>query len=449
MADALDIALDVVKPAAAKKGPWTVEEDSAVRQARLEGIEKWSDIAKRVPGRMGKQCRERWCNHLDPSIRKGPWTDEEDHVLVEKQKVMGNKWAQIAKLIPGRPENAIKNRWNSFVHKKMTKMAREGASAEQIASTLVQENGRGSMQSLTAGVGSVAAQRVGGWGGMVGGGGHFPEPQPLGKSNTFQKPTLITGPELDQTLDALAALAPPTPGDWPWPRSARTPASARAANAIWGEPGASSSSSSGGGGGGAGGASSRAGGSSSGMGSTRASGARSARGGKPPLGSTTAAGGGASGFSFDDNLSLFSPRLFERATPSAAASSAAAEPAGPPPNRRAAAPDGSKPALRRKPPPPKGNPKIRAARANAKAAAKAKAEAAAEEEEEEKQKAAKKKGGKSPGLSKPLANVSLGKTPRAGGSKPRARKAAAAAVDGGDDDEEVMEASTRSKRGRR
>ena len=122
-----------------------------MRQARLEGIEKWSDIAKRVPGRMGKQCRERWCNYLDPSIRKGPWTDEEDRVLVEKQKVMGNKWTQIAKLIPGRPQAVIKNRWNSFVHKKMTKMAREGTSAEQIALTLVQENGRSSMQSLTAG----------------------------------------------------------------------------------------------------------------------------------------------------------------------------------------------------------------------------------------------------------------------------------------------------------
>jgi hypothetical protein len=60
------------------KGPWTTEEDEKIRMLVTErGPQKWSAIAKHLPGRMGKQCRERWHNHLDPNIKKGPWSDEE------------------------------------------------------------------------------------------------------------------------------------------------------------------------------------------------------------------------------------------------------------------------------------------------------------------------------------------------------------------------------------
>ena len=74
---------------------------------------QWSEIAERTPGRVSKQCRERWFNHLDPSLKKGDWEPEEDAVLVEAQKQWGNAWTKIAKLIEGRSENAVKNRWNS------------------------------------------------------------------------------------------------------------------------------------------------------------------------------------------------------------------------------------------------------------------------------------------------------------------------------------------------
>ncbi|CAN0592932.1 unnamed protein product [Laminaria digitata] len=68
-------------------------------------------IATQFPGRSGKQCRERWLNHLDTRVRKSAWTGGEDVVLCEAQGRLGNKWSEISKLLPGRAENAVKNRY--------------------------------------------------------------------------------------------------------------------------------------------------------------------------------------------------------------------------------------------------------------------------------------------------------------------------------------------------
>ncbi|KAK9127927.1 hypothetical protein Syun_016724 [Stephania yunnanensis] len=104
------------------KGQWTDEEDRLLmRLVEQHGSRKWAQIAQKLVGRAGKQCRERWHNHLRPDIKKDTWSEEEERLLVDAHEKVGNKWAEIAKKIPGRTENAIKNHWNATKRRQNSK----------------------------------------------------------------------------------------------------------------------------------------------------------------------------------------------------------------------------------------------------------------------------------------------------------------------------------------
>ncbi|XP_042503964.1 transcription factor MYB17-like isoform X2 [Macadamia integrifolia] len=107
-----------------KKGPWTPEEDEIlVEYIKKNGYGSWRSLPK-LAGlpRCGKSCRLRWTNYLRPDIKRGPFTLKEEKTIIQMHRMLGNRWAAIASKLPGRTDNEIKNFWNTHMKKRLSPM---------------------------------------------------------------------------------------------------------------------------------------------------------------------------------------------------------------------------------------------------------------------------------------------------------------------------------------
>nr|CAN76459.1 hypothetical protein VITISV_010827 [Vitis vinifera] len=113
-----------------RRGPWTLEEDTLlIHYIACHGEGRWNLLAKCAGlKRTGKSCRLRWLNYLKPDIKRGNLTPQEQLLILELHSKWGNRWSRIAQHLPGRTDNEIKNYWRTRVQKQARQLKIESDS---------------------------------------------------------------------------------------------------------------------------------------------------------------------------------------------------------------------------------------------------------------------------------------------------------------------------------
>eukprot|EP01018_Ginkgo_biloba_P032922 Gb_21264 [translate_table: standard] len=102
------------------KGPWTPEEDLLlIKYIQDHGVGHWRTLPQNAGlMRSGKSCRFRWMNYLRPDIKRGDMSADEEELIIRLHNLLGNRWSLIAGRVPGRTDNEVKNYWNTHLRKK-------------------------------------------------------------------------------------------------------------------------------------------------------------------------------------------------------------------------------------------------------------------------------------------------------------------------------------------
>ncbi|KAF8045355.1 hypothetical protein N665_5120s0001, partial [Sinapis alba] len=119
-----------------KKGAWTTEEDKKlITYIHEHGEGGWRDIPQKAGlQRCGKSCRLRWTNYLKPEIKRGEFSSEEEQIIIMLHASRGNKWSVIARHLPRRTDNEVKNYWNTHLKKRLIEQGIDPLTHKPLAS---------------------------------------------------------------------------------------------------------------------------------------------------------------------------------------------------------------------------------------------------------------------------------------------------------------------------